>query len=117
MASTRSSGAGAMTQRSFRISRELLRGLPLALFLMFFLAFFVIVAAHSARAEAGPYERAYPQSKSAVEKALKELQSAMSGHLPALEGFALQGDHPLNRYQRAFYQSSVQVSANASGGS
>jgi hypothetical protein len=75
------------------------------------------VAAHGAGAEAAPYERTYPQTKSAVEKALKELQSAMSGHLPALEGFALQGDHPLNRYQRAFYQSSVQVSANASGGS
>jgi hypothetical protein len=106
-----------MTQRSFRISREWLRARSTALLVVLFLAFFLIVAAHGAGAEAAPYERTYPQTKSAVEKALKELQSAMSGHLPALEGFALQGDHPLNRYQRAFYQSSVQVSANAAGGS
>jgi hypothetical protein len=33
-----------------------------------------------------------------------------------LEGFALAGDHPLNRYQRAYYQSAVQVSSTASGG-
>ena len=106
-----------MTRRSFRISREGLRSLSPALLMALIQAFFLIVAAQSGEAEAGPYERAYPQPKSAVEKALKELQSAMSGHLPALEGFALQGDHPLNRYQRAFYQSSVQVSANAAGGS
>ena len=30
---------------------------------------------------------------------------------------AVPGDHPLNRYQRAYYQSAVQVSATASGGS
>src|SRR5260370_35732324 len=41
----------------------------------------------------------------------------MSGRLPALEGFASPGDHPLNRYQRAYYQSAVQVSSTASGGS
>jgi hypothetical protein len=70
-----------------------------------------------ASSEAGPYERTYRQSKSAVERALKELQPSMSGRLPALEGFALAGDHPLNLYQRAFYQSAVQVSSIASGGS
>jgi hypothetical protein len=64
---------------------------------------------------AGPYERTYRQSKSAVEKALKELQSAMRGRLPVLEGFALPGDHPLNRYQRAYYESDVQVRSTASG--
>jgi hypothetical protein len=50
-----------------------------------------------------------------VEKALKHLQPAMSGRLPALEGFALVGDHPLTRYQRAFYQCSAQVSETPSG--
>ena len=65
----------------------------------------------------GTYERTYRQSKSAVEKALKELQPSMSGRLPVLEGFALPGDHPLNRYQRAYYQSAVQVSSTTSGGS
>jgi len=66
--------------------------------------------------QAGAYERTYRQSKSAVEKALKELQPSMSGRLPVLEGFALPGDHPLNRYQRAYYQSAVQVSSTAPGG-
>jgi len=41
----------------------------------------------------------------------------MRGRLPVLEGFASPGDHPLNRYQRAYYQAAVQVSSTASGGS
>jgi hypothetical protein len=77
----------------------------------------LLVAAPSGSAQAGSYERTYRQSKSAVEKALKELQTSMSGRLPALEGFASPGDHPLNRYQRGYYQSAVQVSSSASGGS
>ncbi|MFY9845563.1 MAG: hypothetical protein WA718_10730 [Terriglobales bacterium] len=75
------------------------------------------IASAQASTQAGPYERAYPQSKSAVEKTLKELQSSMRGKLPVLEGFALPGDHPLDRYQRAYYEASVQVSSNAAGGS
>jgi len=41
----------------------------------------------------------------------------MSGRLPVLDGFASPGDHPLNRYQRAFYQTAAQVNSTASGGS
>ena len=77
----------------------------------------LLMAVQSGYAQAGPHERTYRQSKSAVEKALKELQPSLSGRLPALEGFASPGDHPLNRYQRAYYQSAVQLSATASGGS
>jgi len=66
--------------------------------------------------QAAPNERTYRQSKSAVEKALKDLQPALRGRLPILEGFALPGDHPLSEYKRAYYQSAVQVSATASGG-
>ena len=72
--------------------------------------------AQSSPPGAASYERTYRQSKNAVEKALKDLQPAMGGRLPVLEGFALPGDHPLNRYQRAYYQSSVQVNSNPSGG-
>jgi hypothetical protein len=86
----------------------------------FLLLVFLGAVAQSGRAQAtpqaGPYERTYTQSKNAVEKALKGLQPSMRGRLPALEGFALPGDHPLNQYQRAYYQSSVQVSSTASGG-
>lgn len=107
-----------MTRRSFRVPRRLLRA---TLWAAFLLAVFLTAAAQSGRAQAGPqtapYERAYRHSKNAVEKALKELQPSMSGRLPVLEGFALPGDHPLNRYQRAYYQSAVQVSSTASGGS
>src|SRR5208282_6646959 len=45
----------------------------------------------------------------------KQLQPAMRGRLPVLEGFALPGDHPLSRYQRAYYESDVQVRSTASG--
>jgi hypothetical protein len=77
----------------------------------------LLAAVQRGSAQAGSNERIYRQSKSAVEKALKELQPSMSGRLPALEGFASPGDHPLNRYQRAYYQSAVQVNSTASGGS
>ena len=80
------------------------------------LAVLVTGATQSGRAQTGPHERTYHESKSAVERALKELQPALSGRLPVLEGFAAPGEHPLNRYQRAYYQTAVQVSANAAGG-
>jgi hypothetical protein len=109
-----------MTRRCFRgatlsisIPRRLLRGALRAVFPLAVL----LMAVQSGSGQAGPYERTYRQSKSAVEKALKELQASTSGRLPVLEGFALPGDHPLNRYQRAYYQSAVQVSSTASGGS
>ena len=69
------------------------------------------------RAQGGGYERTFPQSKATVEKVLKDMQLSMAGRLPVLDGFALAGDHPLDRYQRAYFQSTVQVSAAASGGS
>jgi hypothetical protein len=64
-----------------------------------------------------PNERTFRQSKAVVEKALKQLQAPISGRLPVLEGFATAGSHPLDRYQRAYYQASVQVRSTASGGS
>jgi hypothetical protein len=72
--------------------------------------------AQVANSQAGN-ERVFRQSKAAIEGALKSLEPSMSGRLPALEGFALSGDHPLNRYERAYFQTSVQVSSTASGGS
>jgi hypothetical protein len=100
-----------MKPRSFRVARRLLQwalsvALPLAM---------LLTSAVQGNAQSDRYERTYRQSKSAVEKALKELQPAMSGRLPVLEGFALPGDHPFTRYQRAYYQSSVQLSSTASG--
>ncbi len=104
-----------MTRRSLRdAGRFLASTLSSTTFL---LAMLLMAAARSGGAQAGPYERNYRQPKSAVERALQELQPSMSGRLPVLEGFASPGDHPLNRYQRAFYQTAVQVNSTASGGS
>ncbi len=82
-----------------------------------FLTAAILLATQNAGAQSGGNERTFRQPKSVVEKALKGLQPAMSGRLPALEGFALQGEHPLRGYHRAFYQSSVEVTTTASGGS
>jgi hypothetical protein len=60
-------------------------------------------------------ERTFPQSKARIEKALKDMQTA--GRLPVLDGFATSASHPLERYQRGYYQSKFQVSAAPSGGS
>ena len=68
-------------------------------------------------AQSNEYERAFPQSKVTVEKVLKEMQSATAGRLPVVNGFATAADHPLDRYQRGYYQSKFQVSSTPSGGS
>lgn len=69
------------------------------------------------QAQLTPYERTFPQSKATVEKALTAVQTSLAGHLPVLDGFARPGDHPLDSYQRGYYQSTVQVSSLPSGGS
>jgi hypothetical protein len=68
-------------------------------------------------AQTGAVERVFPQSKAAVEKALKSAQASIAGRLPSLEGFAQPGEHPLERYERGYYQTTVQVSAAPAGGS
>ena len=68
-------------------------------------------------AQSGGYERTFPQSKTAVEKVLKEMQPTSSGRLPVLAGFATSADHTLERYQRGYYESKFQVTAAPSGGS
>ncbi|MFZ0774392.1 MAG: hypothetical protein ACLQU3_25910 [Limisphaerales bacterium] len=76
----------------------------------------VLGCAAGSYAQGNGYERAFPQSKAAVEKALKEMQPG--GRLPVLDGFATSSsaDHPLERYRRGYYQSKFQVTAAPSGG-
>lgn len=69
----------------------------------------------NADAQTNPSERAFPQSKAEIEKALKGMQANLAGHLPVLEGFAKPGEHPLDQYQRGYYQVTVQVSPAPSG--
>jgi hypothetical protein len=77
----------------------------------------VILSTTVAWTQSNPAERTFPQSKPAIEKALKAMQPTMAGHLPILEGFAKPGDHPLDRYQRGYYQATAEVVSNPSGGS
>ncbi len=76
-----------------------------------------LLVAIGAHAQTNPNERAFPQSKAVVEQALKTMQATLSGRLPSLEGFASPAEHPLDRYQRGFYQATAQVTAIPSGGS
>ena len=77
----------------------------------------LLLVATSLLAQTTSHERAFPQPKAAVEKALKAMQANLSGRLPVLDGFARPGEQPLDRYQRGFYQATVQVVPAASGGS
>ena len=69
------------------------------------------------RAQGNGFERSFPQSKAKIEAALQAMQVATAGRLPVLDGFASPADHPLDRYQRGYYQSKFQVTAEPSGGS
>ncbi|MGA9352211.1 MAG: hypothetical protein WBV46_00880, partial [Terriglobales bacterium] len=75
------------------------------------IAFFSV----GAWAQTTPVERTFRASKSSVQKALQQLQPAMSGHLPTLDGFVQAGDRPLSHYQRGFYQCAVQVNETPGG--
>jgi hypothetical protein len=76
-----------------------------------------VLCAVAVPAQTNSYERAFAQSKATVEKALTAMQASLAGHLPVLEGFAKPDDHPLDRYQRGYYQATIQVSSTPSGGS
>src|SRR5690348_13936127 len=78
---------------------------------------FVCLTCGLLQAQTESNERRFPQSKVEIEKVLKSMQPTMSGRLPVLDGFAKPGSHPLEQYQRAFYQAAAEVSSVPSGGS
>jgi hypothetical protein len=59
--------------------------------------------------QAVPYARTFPKSKDDVESTLKGMQAYAGQKLPVVDGFVALGDQPLNRYERAFYQFSIDV--------
>jgi len=77
----------------------------------------VLAFAGRAASQSDATERRFPQSKAAVESTLKSIETNLAGRLPVLDGFALPSEHPLDRYQRGYFQSTVQVVAAPSGGS
>ncbi len=70
----------------------------------------------NSRAQNSEMERTFPQSKTALEQALKEMQNATAGRLPVLDGFAAASGNSLDHYQRGYYQARIQVSPTSSGG-
>jgi hypothetical protein len=96
---------------------RLAKGSGAYLYVAIALASMLFCAAGTGWAQGGDGERSFPQSKASVERALKELQATAAGRLPVLDGFATAADHPLDRYQRGYYQSKFQVTASPSGGS
>ena len=79
--------------------------------------FLSVTSARIGSAQSVPYQRAFPQSPAVLEKQIKLMQSSSAGHLPALEGFAVSRDHPLDRFRRGYYQCTAQVSSSPTGGS
>ncbi|HVN19838.1 MAG TPA: hypothetical protein VMU05_13720 [Dongiaceae bacterium] len=77
----------------------------------------VLLLAGLAYGQSASYQRIFPQSKAAVEKALRAMQGNMAGRLPALEGFAKPGDRPLDQFRRGYYQADIEVVSNPGGGS
>ncbi|MFI5057492.1 MAG: hypothetical protein ACHQLQ_04855 [Candidatus Acidiferrales bacterium] len=69
-----------------------------------------------ATAQAVPYAATFAKSKEAVDKALKEMQAYAGQKLPTVDGFVATGDQPLNRFERAFYQFSIDLLPAAPGG-
>src|SRR6202051_4599880 len=83
----------------------------------FLSAVMIFCGVRAGRGQSSEAERSFSQSKATVERVLKEMQAATAGRLPVVDGFATAADHPLDRYQRGYYQSKFQVSPTPSGGS
>ena len=81
-----------------------------------FCACLVVLSSISAPAQSDSAQRTFPQSKATIEKALAAIKNNMAGRLPVLEGFAQPAGHPLDRYQRGYYQAMAEVAAEQSGG-
>lgn len=64
----------------------------------------------AAAAAQSPLQRTFPYSKTEVEKALRSIPGYGGGRLPILDGFVA-GEQSLERYQRPFYQYSLQVTS------
>ena len=66
-------------------------------------------AVFTASGQAVSYARTFSKSKTEVEQALKDLQAYTGQKLPIVDGFVGTTQQPLDRYERAFYQFSIEV--------
>lgn len=67
-------------------------------------------------AQSVPYARSYAKSKEEVDQTLKDLQAYTGQKLPIVDGFVATGDIPLERFERAYYQFSIDLVPGNSGG-
>jgi len=82
-----------------------------------FLCFLLVAAAaRETSAQAVPYARNFAAPRTQVEQALKDLQAYAGQKLPVLDGFVAQPDKPLDRYERGFYQFSIELLPGDTGG-
>ncbi len=91
-----------------------MRSLSLRLSLLVFSIFFP--GAGGVYSQAVPYARDFSQPRIEVEQALKDLQGYSGQKLPTLDGFVSLGNKPLDRYERGFYQFSIDLLPGDSGG-
>ena len=75
--------------------------------LLFF--FCLAVFARGTHAQAIPYAKSFALPRPQVEQALKDLQAYSGQKLPVLDGFVARADNPLDRYERGFYQFSIEL--------
>jgi hypothetical protein len=68
-----------------------------------------VFAIFSANGQVVPYARTFSKPKIEVEQALKDLQAFTGQKLPIVDGFVTSAQQPLDRYERAFYQFSIEV--------
>jgi len=62
------------------------------------------------------YARNFTAPRAKVEQALKDLQAYSGQKLPVLDGFVATPDMPLDRYERGFYQFSIELLPGDAGG-
>jgi hypothetical protein len=73
------------------------------------LLFCLLSFPHGTHSQAIPYARSFNLPRPQIEQALKDLQAYSGQKLPVLEGFVARADNPLDRYERGFYQFSIEL--------
>jgi hypothetical protein len=74
------------------------------------------LVSESAIAQNTVYQRTFPVSVSEANAAIQKTSVFLKGRLPTVEGFALQTDQPIARYDKGYYECTFQVSPGPGGG-
>jgi hypothetical protein len=97
----RSTGTFAVKSRNDFLNKKMQSILPSI--------FLGLLFAACANAQAVPYARTFAKPRADVDQALKDLQAYAGQKLPIVDGFVGTPQQPLDKYERAFYQFSVEV--------